>query len=548
MKQNILILPLLLFVFNLNAQKNQLRPTTQILHFGDIDGFLGNIHQSKIKVKGYTGKPYKIKFDYVKEEWDELNYYKINSKYYPIEKYDFYYFNPLEFWKKNECIFSYRNLDTIHTYLDWGISRMYIQSNNIRIDSVNTYGESKDKYGFLNEEILENGQVKRHIVDATPFFQPFYFKKTEVTNWEYRRFTNFVKDSIAHDLLGDIHDVEGPEYIDWDAEVDWNDMGLDEMFNIDSNRFSISKAMKSEMLIYNYKSKNGELNSVKVYPDTNSWVNDYPLAYNEPMLHYYFSHPSYDNFPVVGITYHQAKAYCHWLEKQINFKYRDSPYEFNVDLPTAYQWHWMAWNEAGKRNKNIVDEDWNADLMMKYKEDDAAVRKARRPNDYIQGNFYNDGSLYTHPVYSSLGNPQRRGIFRRAKRNTLKGDYIQNIDVNGIAGMGGNVSEWMRENYTDNWKIAFERYINYLEQDKSTPDVVKQIALYYNEKHAKDGDENTKGQLVYGANWLDERYNVQTGKNKAGIFAKTFVARNQAYSTLGFRYVIEVSLKNKMSK
>jgi len=309
------------------------------------------------------------------------------------------------------------------------------------------------------------------------------------------------------------------------------------------NEFSNQREINTSILRYEFDIKEGQRINVNVYPDTTCWLKDHQYTYNEPMLTNNYSHPAFDNHPVVGINYHQAKAYCHWLEKQINYKYRNTPYEFKVDLPTAYQWQWMAWNEEGKRNKNIIDKDWNPDLMMTYKDDNAAVRKARRPNDYIEGNFVNDGSLYTHSVNAELGNPRKTGIFRRNKKKFNQGNIFQNIDVNGVAGIGGNVSEWMRENYTDNWKVAFERYIKYLEQDKSMPDIVKQIALYYNEQHAKDGDENTKGQLVYGANWLDERYNIQTGKNKAGIFAKTFIARNESYSTLGFRYVIEIIMR-----
>jgi len=178
MKQNIFLLLLVLFAFSANAQKNQLQPTTKTLYFGDINGFLGNIHQSKIKVKGYTGEPYKVKFDNLT--------FGLGGEPYNLNLKDLYYFNPLDFWKNNEWSFFGRNRDTVHTYLDWGISRMYIQSENIKIDSIKSYGESLDTYGFLNEEILENGKVKRHIINATPFFQPFYFKKTEVTNREYR--------------------------------------------------------------------------------------------------------------------------------------------------------------------------------------------------------------------------------------------------------------------------------------------------------------------------------------------------------------------------
>ncbi|MFH2095874.1 MAG: SUMF1/EgtB/PvdO family nonheme iron enzyme [Bacteroidota bacterium] len=45
-------------------------------------------------------------------------------------------------------------------------------------------------------------------------------------------------------------------------------------------------------------------------PDTLVWR--VPLAYNEPYVDYYFRHPAYNHFPVIGITPGQAINYCEW--------------------------------------------------------------------------------------------------------------------------------------------------------------------------------------------------------------------------------------------
>ncbi|WP_447640138.1 MULTISPECIES: SUMF1/EgtB/PvdO family nonheme iron enzyme [Chitinophagaceae] len=51
-------------------------------------------------------------------------------------------------------------------------------------------------------------------------------------------------------------------------------------------------------------------------PDTLVWRSE--LAYNEPYVEYYFRHPSYNNYPVVGVTWKQAHDYCIWRTDRVN--------------------------------------------------------------------------------------------------------------------------------------------------------------------------------------------------------------------------------------
>ena len=52
--------------------------------------------------------------------------------------------------------------------------------------------------------------------------------------------------------------------------------------------------------------------TVAIYPDTLVWLADFAYAQNEPLVQGYFSHPAFDNYPVVGLTWRQARAFTAW--------------------------------------------------------------------------------------------------------------------------------------------------------------------------------------------------------------------------------------------
>jgi gliding motility-associated lipoprotein GldJ len=51
-------------------------------------------------------------------------------------------------------------------------------------------------------------------------------------------------------------------------------------------------------------------------PDTLCWRSE--LSYNEPLVEYYFRHPGFNNYPVVGVTWRQASDYCLWRTDRVN--------------------------------------------------------------------------------------------------------------------------------------------------------------------------------------------------------------------------------------
>lgn len=61
----------------------------------------------------------------------------------------------------------------------------------------------------------------------------------------------------------------------------------------------------------------GDSNIVnKALPDTLCWRDE--LAFNEPYVEYYFRHPSYNDYPVVGVTWQQAHDYALWRTDRVN--------------------------------------------------------------------------------------------------------------------------------------------------------------------------------------------------------------------------------------
>jgi len=54
----------------------------------------------------------------------------------------------------------------------------------------------------------------------------------------------------------------------------------------------------------------------KARPDHTVWRDD--LAYNDPYEDNYFDHPAFSFYPIVGITWEQAMAYCQWRTDRVN--------------------------------------------------------------------------------------------------------------------------------------------------------------------------------------------------------------------------------------
>ncbi len=83
---------------------------------------------------------------------------------------------------------------------------------------------------------------------------------------------------------------------------------------------------------------------IQMLPDSTVWQTN-RIALRE----YYFRHPSYNYYPVVGISYEQAIKFCEWRSDRVNELYERHPSEnpfpgkkYKYRLPTIDEWEMFA--------------------------------------------------------------------------------------------------------------------------------------------------------------------------------------------------------------
>ena len=326
--------------------------------------------------------------------------------------------------------------------------------------------------------------------------QGFFMDDTEITNNEYRQFVYWVRDSIAHTLMGDfIEDEFGNEMIDWEYDLDYTDPTLDEMYYQGDMAMSGARELDVSKMIYKYewidwqraahnpdaiRSSNIIKEEVPIYPDTLVWIRDFSYSYNEPFTRNYFAHPSFDDYPVVGVNWHQATAFCDWRTKLWN-KYKD-PEEFNTEtyrLPSEGEWEYAA-----RGGRDLAPYPWGGYYARNAKGCLLANFKPGR------GNYPEDGGLYTVKADAYFPN-----------------DY-------GLYCMSGNVAEWTSSAYAEN-AYTYEHDLN--------PDI---------RYDAKDTDPDAwKRKVLRGGSWKDISYYTQTG-------TRHWEFQDTAKSYIGFRTVL----------
>ena len=215
---------------------------------------------------------------------------------------------------------------------------------------------------------------------------------------------------------------------------------------------------------------------VNVYPDTIMWLRDFQYSYNDPKMRMYFSHPGYANYPVVGVTWEQAEAFCHWRTELFNNANPVGGQDYR--LPTDAEWEYAA---RGGRNMALYP--WGGN----YVRDNTGCFLANfKP---MRGSYTDDTGATTMKVGSFLPN-----------------DF-------GLYDMAGNVAEWTSSAYT----VSSSTLVSDMNP-----------SFQYN---AKNSDPDVlKRKVIKGGSWKDIAYYLQCG-------AKTYEYQNESRPYIGFRCV-----------
>ena len=373
----------------------------------------------------------------------------------------------------------------------------------------------------------------QNAISKTVSVGPFYMDETEITNNEYRQFVYWVRDSIAHIRLGasfEDHLIStnkfgediNPPFINWKTQIKWDSRDeetreiLNQMYLPEQERFYRRKEFDTRILNFEYywidlkaaanKSNRYEFKKdadnnitggaygngikdrkafikrdvVNIYPDTLAWVHDYTYSFNDPETEKYFWHPAYDNYPVVGVNWKQARAFCIWRTESFN-NFRRQHGESDVNsyrLPTESEWEWAA-----RGGLSLSPYPWGGPYIRNT---NGCFLGNYKP---LRGNYVDDGGLKTLVV----------------------GHYAPN-DF-GLYDMAGNVAEW-----TNN---AFDESATNFTSDLN-PDYTYE---------ANDNDPLVlKRKVIRGGSWKDIGFFMQ-------VSSRTYEYQDTAKCYIGFRCV-----------
>lgn len=226
-------------------------------------------------------------------------------------------------------------------------------------------------------------------------------------------------------------------------------------------------------------------------PDSLVWRN--PLSYNEPYVNFYLRHPSFQDYPVVGVTWEQANAYCQWRTdrvnehilrergilvdyKTLNQQQQQAGQTFNTEIYLNGQLQGTGVDGKNMPKDNRIGAQKDARRTVRM-EDGILKQPYRLPTEAeweyaalgLIGNTYN-GNIETSKAYPWNGLGVRDGSrknqgrmmanFKITSGNNMgvAGDLNDGGDITvpvksyqpndfGLYNMAGNVNEWVSDVY-----------------------------------------------------------------------------------------------------
>jgi gliding motility-associated lipoprotein GldJ len=226
----------------------------------------------------------------------------------------------------------------------------------------------------------------------------------------------------------------------------------------------------------------------RALPDTLVWREK--MEYNEPFVDYYLRHPSYRDYPVVGVNWLQANDYCQWRTDRVNefILVREKLLKWNTAAQTAdehfttetyfagqYQGElkapglkdYNAKNEGGKGFRRVRMEDGM--LLPRYRlpteaeweyaalglignsfQELVTDRRAYPWDGHFVRNDGTDGSYFGSIRANFVrGNGDYMGVAGALNDNAEITAPVYSYPPNdyGLYNMGGNVTEWVLDVY-----------------------------------------------------------------------------------------------------
>ncbi len=348
---------------------------------------------------------------------------------------------------------------------------------------------------------------------------PFYMDQTEVTNQKYREFVHWVRDSILVKNIGLTQflmepNADGDQFIDRKAlkrNSPWKSKdqvvrsqvagmfyqgqeqiyGRNEynvrLFRYDYDWYDLPAAIANRNNPAFSRADYIRKESTLIYPDTTVWIADFSYSQNEPMVQGYFSHKSYDEYPVVGVSWKQAEAFNHWRTKKFEdeeaIRKPNEPDERKkiqpFSLPSEADWQFAA-----NGGRGAVSYPWGDHTT---RDGGGFLRANFKPG---RGDYIDDGYAYTAPVAF----------------NYAANDF-------GLYDMAGNVAEWTSDAY-----------------DESASIFVHDLNPYY-KYNANDNDPKAlKRKVVKGGSWKDTQDYISTD-------SRTYEYQDSSRSYIGFRSI-----------